>query len=223
MRRTKKARSVLRTQIPRINFRFLNKSQSLAWDTIDSNYITFISGPAGSSKSFLATAYAIQSVLDGHTEGIMLTRPAVEAGERLGAIPGGVQEKVGEYLRPIFDIVSQLCGDNAAAKAIISDAVQIEALAYLRGHTVRNAVAILDEAQNVTLAQMKMYLSRLGENSKLIICGDGSQSDIGKNTTLIRTAERLAGVNGVGWFEFSKSDIVRHPLIQEILERMEDL
>jgi phosphate starvation-inducible PhoH-like protein len=183
---------------------FKNQAQKDAWKTIEKNEITFLIGPAGSAKSFISSAYACSSILTKRQKKIYLTRPIVEAGgEHLGYLPGSAEEKVGPYFTPIFD----------------AKTMQLRPLAYMRGTNLNDAVCLLDEAQNITYEQMVLYLTRIGRNSKMIINGDPSQSDI-RNCCLLNIVDKLEGMEGVGVVRFDASAIVRNPLIGQILDRL---
>lgn len=205
----------------KLNVQFRTPRQEEAWHTIKKHDITFLTGPAGSAKTFLAVAYAIDSLLSGRTERIYLTRPAVEAGERLGFLPGSMDEKLHPFLQPIYDAIDKLSLGDRDTKAAILSATTIRPLAYMRGVTLENSVCVLDEAQNTTQAQLKLYLSRLGLGSKMIVCGDACQSDIGRQCCLLASAEAVQDL--VGWVAFQNEDIVRHPIIGQILQRLDKL
>jgi len=199
---------------------FKNQSQKDAWKTIEKNEITFLIGPAGSAKSFISSAYACSSILTKRQKKIYLTRPIVEAGgEHLGYLPGSAEEKVGPYFTPIFDALDELVGPVGFQRELIAKTMQLRPLAYMRGTNLNDAVCLLDEAQNITYEQMVLYLTRIGRNSKMIINGDPSQSDI-RNCCLSNIVDKLEGMEGVGVVRFNPSDIVRNPLIGQILDRL---
>ena len=189
-------------------------------DAIRDNVITFGIGPAGTGKSWLAVAAAVHSLQNKQVERIILTRPAVEAGERLGFLPGDLMAKVDPYLRPLYDALQDMLPEGKLQQKIESGQIEIAPLAYMRGRTLSNAFVILDEAQNTTPAQMKMFLTRLGENSRMVITGDPSQSDLPSGTPsgLVDAVGKLEGLSGVGFVRFDKSDVVRHPLVSQIIE-----
>lgn len=200
---------------------FLNAKQQAAFNVYQNSQITFLTGPAGSGKSFLAMAFAIQEVLSKQKEKIVITRPIVEAGERLGFLPGDLNEKVAPYMMPLFDCINKICGPaGSSVRSMIEKKVEVAPLAYLRGRTLENCVAILDESQNCSPGQIKLFLTRLGQNAKMIVTGDPEQSDLFAEPDLVRVAHNLRGVDEIGHIHFSDADIVRNPLIAEILKRI---
>lgn len=203
-----------------ISIRLLNEKQQAAWEAIEDNFITFLIGPAGTAKSFLSTAYAAHSILTKSHQKIILTRPVVEAGERLGYLPGEFSDKIKPYLMPIMDAAEKILGKENAERMSIEEATEIAPLAYIRGRTFTRSICLLDEAQNVTASQMRMYLSRLGQGSKMIVNGDPDQSDIGRSP-LNEMVDRLEGLRGVAVVRFNRSDIVRHPIIADVLDAIE--
>ncbi len=182
--------------------------------------LVFGVGPAGTGKTYLAVAYAAQLLERGSVERIILSRPAVEAGERLGFLPGDMKEKVDPYLRPLYDALYDMMPGDKVERAITAGVIEIAPLAFMRGRTLGNAVVILDEAQNTTQMQMKMFLTRLGENSRMIVTGDPSQVDLPRGVTsgLVEALSILDGVDGVVTCRFREADVVRHPLVQRIVE-----
>ena len=178
-------------------------------------------GPAGTGKTYLAVAMAVNQLKTGKTRRIALVRPAVEAGERLGFLPGDLQQKVNPYLRPLFDAMHDMMTYEQLKRFMVSDVVEVIPLAYMRGRTLNNAVIILDEAQNTTPSQMLMFLTRLGRNSQMIVTGDDSQVDLEPDqpSGLIDASRRLRGVEGVEIVRLNKRDIVRHRLVQEVVAR----
>jgi phosphate starvation-inducible PhoH-like protein len=182
--------------------------------------LVFGVGPAGTGKTYLAVAYAAQLLERGSVERIILSRPAVEAGERLGFLPGDMKEKVDPYLRPLYDALYDMMPGDKVERAITAGVIEIAPLAFMRGRTLANAFVILDEAQNTTQMQMKMFLTRLGENSRMIITGDPSQVDLPRGVTsgLVEALSILEGVDGVVTCRFREADVVRHPLVQRIVE-----
>jgi phosphate starvation-inducible PhoH-like protein len=182
--------------------------------------LVFGTGPAGTGKTWLAVAHAVQLFERKEVDRIIMTRPAVEAGERLGFLPGDMREKVDPYLRPIYDALYDLMDARIVERAMQTGEFEIAPLAFMRGRTLANAVVILDEAQNTTSMQMKMFLTRLGENSRMIVTGDPSQVDLppGQTSGLAEAARLLKGVEGVGHVVFTAQDVVRHELVQRIVE-----
>lgn len=192
-------------------------------DTINKNDIVFGIGPAGTGKTYLAVAMAVQAMKNNEVNRIIIARPAVEAGESLGFLPGDLQEKVDPYLRPIYDALFDVLGPDTCAKYIEKGLIEIAPLAYMRGRTLDSAYVILDEAQNSTNEQMKMFLTRLGFGSKAIVTGDITQIDLprGKQSGLKEIINILNDVRGVDFIFLKKADIVRHPLIQRIITAYE--
>jgi phosphate starvation-inducible protein PhoH and related proteins len=201
----------------------LNSAQKLAWAAFQKHDVLFLIGPAGTGKTFLATAFAIKSLLSKECERIVLTRPIVEAGESLGFLPGDFEEKVNPYMMPMYDCIDKLIGyGENPQKTKIMERTEVAPLAYMRGRTFDDSVCVFDEAQNATISQLKLFMTRFGQHSKLIITGDPRQSDIGRGSGLAEVVHRLKGVVGIGVIEFQNNSIVRHPLIGEILNRLED-
>ncbi|MBO6106918.1 MAG: PhoH family protein [Stomatobaculum sp.] len=189
-------------------------------DLIRNKMITFGIGPAGTGKTYLAMAMAIQAFRDGDAERIILTRPAMEAGEKLGFLPGDLQSKIDPYLRPLYDALYQIMGAETYLHNAEKGLIEVAPLAYMRGRTLDNAYIILDEAQNTTPAQMKMFLTRIGFGSKAIITGDLTQKDLPANQASgLDTAMRvLAGIDEIGFCRLTSRDVVRHPLVQKIVD-----
>lgn len=187
--------------------------------------IIFGVGPAGTGKTYLAVMYAVSLLKEGAVKKIILTRPAVEAGESLGYLPGDLKEKIAPYLRPLYDALYDALGTEQANALIEKEIIEIAPLAYMRGRTLENACVLLDEAQNTTTKQMKMFLTRLGFKSKMIITGDISQIDLpkGVKSGLVEAIEILGDINEIGITLFSKDDVVRHLLVAKILARYEKL
>jgi phosphate starvation-inducible PhoH-like protein len=185
--------------------------------------ITFGIGPAGTGKTYLAVASAVDALERDLVKRIVLVRPAVEAGERLGFLPGDLAQKVDPYLRPLYDALYDLMGFDKVAKVIERNGIEIAPLAYMRGRTLSHAFVILDEAQNSTQEQMKMFLTRIGFGSKAVITGDVTQIDLnrGQISGLVQAQEVLAGVAGIGFTHFQAEDVVRHPLVQQIIHAYE--
>ena len=192
-------------------------------DSIKKNTICFGEGPAGTGKTYLAVAMAASAYKNKQVDRIILTRPAVEAGEKLGFLPGDLQEKVNPYLRPLYDALQEMFGYENYLKLMEKGAIEIAPLAYMRGRTLNNAFVILDEAQNTTKEQMKMFLTRLGEGSKMVITGDLSQIDLppDKKSGLRHAMQVLRDVEGIAIRKMTQKDVVRHPLVQMIVEAYE--
>ncbi|MFB7141836.1 MULTISPECIES: PhoH family protein [unclassified Bacillus (in: firmicutes)] len=187
---------------------------------IQSNDLVFGIGPAGTGKTYLAVVMAVQALKNNKVSKIILTRPAVEAGESLGFLPGDLKEKVDPYLRPLYDALHDVLGQEHTVRLIERGTIEIAPLAYMRGRTLEDAFVILDEAQNTTMAQMKMFLTRLGFGSKMVITGDPSQLDLpkGVKSGLISAQHTLKGVEGIGMTILEQTDVVRHPLVQKIIQ-----
>jgi phosphate starvation-inducible PhoH-like protein len=182
--------------------------------------LVFSTGPAGTGKTWLAVAHAIQLFERKEVDRIILSRPAVEAGERLGFLPGDMREKVDPYLRPVYDALYDLMDARIVERALQSTEIEIAPLAFMRGRTLSNAAVILDEAQNTTAMQMKMFLTRLGENSRMVVNGDPSQVDLppGQTSGLAEAVRLLEGVEGIGHVTFTSADVIRHELVARIVE-----
>ena len=191
---------------------------------IRSKDLTFAIGPAGTGKTYLAVVMAVQALKNGHVKRIILTRPAVEAGESLGFLPGDLKEKVDPYLRPLYDSMHDVLGVEQTNRFIERGTIEVAPLAYMRGRTLDEAFVILDEAQNTTKAQMKMFLTRLGFGSKMIITGDKTQIDLprGAESGLIATEKILQGVSGIQFMYLESGDVVRHPLVSKIIDAYEN-
>ncbi|WP_375165899.1 PhoH family protein [Chelativorans sp.] len=187
---------------------------------LERSELVFGTGPAGTGKTFLAVAYAAMLLERGMVDRIVLSRPAVEAGERLGFLPGDMKEKVDPYLRPLYDALYDMMPADKVERALAADVIEIAPLAFMRGRTLSNAVVILDEAQNTTPMQMKMFLTRLGENGRMIVTGDPSQIDLPPNTKsgLVEAMNILKEVPGIVTVRFNEKDVVRHPLVAAIVE-----
>lgn len=193
-------------------------------DQIRKNMIVFGVGPAGTGKTYLAMAMAITAFRNDEVGRIILTRPAIEAGEKLGFLPGDLQSKVDPYLRPLYDALYQIMGPENFAKNMEKGLIEVAPLAYMRGRTLDNAFIILDEAQNTTPAQMKMFLTRIGFGSKVIVTGDSSQKDLpsGQRSGLEMALQVLKKVEGIAVCELTSKDVVRHPLVQQIVKAYEE-
>lgn len=200
------------------------RGQEIYFRAMQSCDITFGIGPAGTGKTFVAVVVAVSAFLSGKYDRIILTRPVVEAGENLGFLPGDVQEKVDPYFRPLYDALMKLLPAERLRKFFDRSAIEIAPLAYMRGRTLDNAFVILDEAQNTTMSQMKMFLTRLGENSKAVITGDLTQIDLQPKSSsgLLSIQEILKNVDGVRFVYFDQTDVVRHPLVARIVVAYEE-
>ncbi|CAM2831050.1 PhoH family protein [Paenibacillus sediminis] len=187
--------------------------------TIKAKDVVFGIGPAGTGKTYLAVVLAVAALKEGSVKRIILTRPAVEAGESLGFLPGDLQEKVDPYLRPLYDALYDVMGPDQVAKALERGLIEIAPLAYMRGRTLDDSFIILDEAQNTTAEQMKMFLTRLGFGSKMVITGDATQIDLpkGKKSGLVEAKQILSDIEEIGFVYFAEQDVVRHTLVQKII------
>ncbi len=192
-------------------------------DAIRKNPVTFGIGPAGTGKTYLAVCLAVQAMKQKQVEKIILTRPAVEAGEKLGFLPGDLQTKVDPYLRPLYDALQEMLGLETYSKFMERGSIEIAPLAYMRGRTLSGAFVILDEAQNATREQMKMFLTRLGDGSKMVVTGDVTQIDLpsGKSSGLSHAAEILKDVDGVKIIKLNDKDVVRNPMVMRIVRAYE--
>jgi len=199
------------------------KNQKNYIEAIRNNDIVFGIGPAGTGKTYLAVAMAVSALTSGQVRSIILARPAVEAGEKLGFLPGDLAQKVNPYLRPLHDALNDLLGPDKAMDMIEQEIIEIAPLAFMRGRTLSNAFIILDEAQNTTREQMKMFLTRIGFDSRAVITGDTTQVDLPVKTHsgLVQARKILANIDGIQFCSFSKVDVVRHPLVQEIINAYE--
>lgn len=201
-----------------------NPAQDAYIRALDRAELVFGTGPAGTGKTYLAVAYAAALLERGDIERLILSRPAVEAGERLGFLPGDMREKIDPYLRPLYDALYDMMPAEKVEKGIQSQVIEIAPLAFMRGRTLSNAVVILDEAQNTTSMQMKMFLTRLGENSKMIITGDPSQVDLppGQTSGLAESYRMLRDIDGIVHVKFRAEDVVRHRLVTEIVQAYDE-
>ena len=197
--------------------------QKVYVDSIKNHDVVFGIGPAGTGKTFLAVTLAVTALKRGQVKRIVLTRPAVEAGESLGFLPGDLKEKVDPYLRPVYDALYQILGKEQTTRLMEREIIEIAPLAYMRGRTLEDAFVILDEAQNTTIMQMKMFLTRLGFNSKMIVNGDMSQIDLPRRVKsgLVDAMEKLKGIKAIDFVHFSASDVVRHPVVADIINAYE--
>jgi len=193
-------------------------------EIINKRVLTFGIGPAGTGKTYLAVANAVQQLVNGEVEKILLVRPAVEAGEKLGFLPGDLSQKVDPYLRPLYDALFEMLGFKETNKLIERNIIEVVPLAFMRGRTLNNSFIILDESQNATVEQMKMFLTRFGFGSKVVVTGDITQIDLPKNTLsgLVHSVDVLKNLSEVGFVEFDSKDVVRHGLVQKIVEAYEE-
>lgn len=210
--------TLIRTKKVTIKPRGLNQQRYVR--AVQTHDINFGTGPAGTGKTYLAVACAVESLLKEEVERILLVRPAVEAGEKLGFLPGDLAQKVDPYLRPLYDALFEMLGFDAVGKLMERNVIEVAPLAYMRGRTLSNAFVILDESQNTTREQMKMFLTRIGFGSTAVITGDPSQIDLprGQQSGLRHAVDVLANVNGISFTHFDSKDVVRHPLVQRIVE-----
>ena len=193
-------------------------------DAIDQFDIVFGVGPAGTGKTYLAMAQAVSYLVNKKVSRIILARPAVEAGEKLGFLPGDLQAKVSPYLRPLYDAIGDFVEFGEVRRYMERDIIEVAPLAYMRGRTLDNAFIILDEGQNTTRAQMQMFLTRMGRKSKIVVTGDTTQIDLPRGATsgLVDAIRRLEGIEGIGICRLDRADIVRHPLVQKIVDAYGD-
>jgi phosphate starvation-inducible PhoH-like protein len=208
---------------PPVKIQTRNRTQREYLEAIQANDLTFGIGPAGTGKTFLAVAAAVEAYQKRQIKRIVLVRPALEAGERLGFLPGTLKEKIDPYLRPLYDSLDELLPADKIKDMLDSNAIEIAPLAFMRGRTLKDAFVILDEAQNTTRAQMLMLITRLGENSKLVINGDTGQIDLPKPelSGLIEALHVLEGMEGVGVSRFTEGEVVRHRLVQRVVKAYE--
>ena len=200
-----------------------NPNQAKMVRSFSDNALTFALGPAGTGKTYIAIALAVAALKAKACRRIILSRPAVEAGEKLGFLPGDMKDKIDPYLRPLYDALEDMLPAVKLKEYMESDTIQIAPLAFMRGRTLNDAVIVLDEAQNTTRHQMKMFLTRLGTNSRMLVTGDVTQIDLPRTVQsgLMQALRILKGVKGIGMIEFEKKDIVRHPLVQRIVDAYE--
>ena len=212
--------SEISIRTPNVDISPNHGNQEAYVSTIKSNVLTFGIGPAGTGKTYLAVALAVQKFVSGEVEKILLVRPAVEAGEKLGFLPGDLSQKVDPYLRPLYDALYEMLGFKEVSQLIERNIIEVVPLAFMRGRTLNNSFIILDESQNATVEQMKMFLTRFGFGSKVVVTGDITQIDLPKNTLsgLVHSLEVLKNIKDVGLVEFDSKDVVRHGLVQKIVE-----
>ena len=196
-----------------------NAAQDIYLRTLKANELVFAEGPAGTGKTWLAVGYAVSLLEQGRVERLILSRPAVEAGERLGFLPGDMRDKVDPYLRPIFDALADFMDARILERGLQTGLIEVAPLAFMRGRTLANACVLLDEAQNATSVQMKMFLTRLGEGSRMIVTGDPTQIDLphGQKSGLAEAVRLLGGLEGIGHVVFREGDVVRHDLVRRIV------
>lgn len=229
-RRTEKALNVVseegyigkgtnRRQVEKL--KALNPSQKEYMAAIDESDVTFGLGSAGTGKTYIAVAKAIEYLAAKKCEKLVFTRPAVEAGEKLGFLPGDMKEKIDPYLLPIYDVLNERMGKSNVEKMMQNGSIEISPLAFMRGRTFTNAFIVMDEMQNATNSQIKMALTRIGEGTKVIFTGDPHQSDLAEDSGLLPMATKLEGVNGLSIVRFACEDVVRSRIVRDILERLE--
>ncbi|MHB1218833.1 MAG: PhoH family protein [Alphaproteobacteria bacterium] len=196
-----------------------SQAQAAYMSALEQHELVFAQGPAGTGKTYLAVAMAVAMMLRGQVDRIILSRPAVEAGERLGFLPGDLKEKVDPYLRPLYDALYDMLPAEQVAKRLESGEIEVAPLAFMRGRTLANAFVILDEAQNTTAGQMKMFLTRLGENSRMVVTGDVSQIDLppGAVSGMVDALQVVGGIEGAAIVTFTDADVVRHPIVTRIV------
>jgi phosphate starvation-inducible PhoH-like protein len=200
-----------------------SQTQTRYMEALTRHDIIFALGPAGTGKTYLAVAQAVAQLITGSVQRLILSRPAVEAGEKIGFLPGDMKEKVDPYLRPLYDALYDCLPAEQVERRIASGEIEIAPIAFMRGRTLADAFIILDEAQNTTPAQMKMFLTRFGENSRMVVCGDPNQTDLpkGQESGLNDGVAKLEGVEGIGMVRFGIGDVVRHPVVGRIVEAYE--
>ena len=219
---TSKSTSLIRTSKASVKPR--GEHQQLYVKNIQKKDISFGIGPAGTGKTYLAVACAVESLMSGSANRILLVRPAVEAGEKLGFLPGDLTQKIDPYLRPLYDALYEMLGFEKVGKLIERNIIEVAPLAFMRGRTLNNSFVILDESQNTTSAQMKMFLTRIGFGSTAVITGDVTQIDLPKGTRsgLVQVSKILNGIDEIGFTYFNAKDVVRHRLVQRIVEAYDD-
>jgi phosphate starvation-inducible PhoH-like protein len=196
-------------------------SQKRAWKTLHDNDITFLLGSAGSGKTFLAMAYAINEILSKRKSQIILTRPIVDAGEKLGFLPGSFGEKVNPYMQPLYDTMDTLLGKFNAKREFVNKAIVLAPLCYMRGRTFNDSIVVFDEAQNATYMQLKLLLTRFGQNTQMVITGDPHQSDLPFSPPpLNEVVTKLKGVASIDTVQFAHNDVVRHPIVSAMLKKL---
>ena len=219
----KEVKSTFHIQTPKKNITPRGKNQEEYLKNIESYELNFGIGPAGTGKTYLAVAAGVNALLNDKVQKIILIRPAVEAGEKLGFLPGDLAQKVDPYLKPLYDALYEMLGPDRVQKLIEKEIIEVAPLAYLRGRTLNNAFIIMDESQNTTIDQMKMFLTRMGYGSRAVVNGDLTQIDLPRNipSGLSNVLEVLASTEDIGVLEFTSSDVVRHPLVRKIIDAYE--
>lgn len=220
-RRKKKAKPVGYNKIQVPDFQPKTDNQAKYIESIERYPVTLCTGPAGTGKTFLACCIAARKLVQGEIRKILLVRPAVEAGEKLGYLPGDVNEKLHPYLIPLFDALNDMVGSHNTRQFMREGVIEIAPLAFMRGRTLNKAFVILDEAQNTNKSQMKMFLTRMGRDSKFVVNGDITQSDLEGDSGLADAHARLQNVSGVNWVKLDRDDIVRHKVVQGIVDAYE--
>jgi len=210
---------------PRLSIKPRGRQQTVYVNSIVQRDLNFAIGPAGTGKTYLAVARAVEALTDERVNRIVLVRPAVEAGEKLGFLPGDLIQKIDPYLRPLYDALYEMLGFEKVNRLVEKNIIEVAPLAYMRGRTLNESFIILDESQNATTAQMKMFLTRIGVGSRVVVTGDITQIDLpeGTRSGLVQASEVLRRVAGVGFTWFTSRDVVRHPLVQDIVEAYEKL
>lgn len=215
--------SALVLKTPKRHIKPRTENQEKFMRAMNKSELVFGLGPAGTGKTFLAVAKAVEMLQENKIDKVILTRPAVEAGENLGFLPGDLKEKIDPYLRPLYDALYEMMPSDVVDKKLASEVIEVAPLAYMRGRTLSHAIIILDEAQNTTPMQMKMFLTRLGEGSRMVVNGDLTQTDLprGIRSGLLDSIEILKDVEGISVVEFAESDVVRHDLVAKIVKAYE--
>lgn len=217
----KKKQSQISKREPSFHFEFLNSEQKLAYFLLEKHDVTFLEGAAGTGKTMLCAAFAIRMLLSKKINKIYICRPLVEAGEKMGFLPGGIDEKTAPYLLPLYSCFDDLVGKTGIQRELVNNSLEIVPLAFMRGISIKNSVAILDESQNCTYKQLKLFLTRIGFNGKLIVNGDLSQIDLPPGQSgFDEIMNKLKDVPQIGTMKFSENAIVRHPIIKSIIEKI---
>jgi phosphate starvation-inducible PhoH-like protein len=220
-RKFDKAGKTVNSNKPKLLQLDLPDEQKRALELYQENDIIFLVGPAGTGKTFLSMAFAVQDILSQVREKIIISRPVVEAGENLGFLPGDLDEKIYPYMLPLYDCLEKLCGKDTPNRRFVEDRYELAPLAFMRGRTFDESICILDEAQNCSKSQLKLFLTRLGKFSKMIVTGDPTQNDLGYGKSgLQEVLDKLEGVPGIGIHYFTEEAIVRHPLVAQIVKRI---